>query len=202
MPLSTYADLKTAIATRTKRTDQAALIPDYVTLAEAEFNLRLRTGRMLVRDTVTISSDRTALPAAIGAVETLHLQDAAAPLQQATPQDLLRAQLQQPDSGEPARFAMDGRDIVVWPTPDRACTAVLSGFEAIPALSDAAPANWVLTHHPQLYLYGALVQFALHVEDDAVALKYQLLHDKALEAVNRMDRPGRMRGRMLTTELA
>ena len=39
--------------------------------------------------------------------------------------------------------------------------------KGVPALSDAAPTNWLLTREPGAYLYGALIEASPYVADDA-----------------------------------
>ena len=55
MTLSTYQDLQSSIAAWLMRDDLTGVIPDFIALAEADMNQRLRLRGMLVRATTTIS---------------------------------------------------------------------------------------------------------------------------------------------------
>jgi hypothetical protein len=46
----------------------------------------------------------------------------------------------------------------------------LTYWTAVPALSDSATTNWLLTREPGLYLYGALIEASPYLMDDARAL--------------------------------
>jgi hypothetical protein len=62
MALANYADLLTSVAGWLNRTDLTATIPDFIRLAETEFNRSLRTIEMEGRATATLTSDAVAVP--------------------------------------------------------------------------------------------------------------------------------------------
>ena len=49
MALTTYAELKTSIGDWLNRADLTAVIPDFISLAEAQIERTLRTRQMIVR---------------------------------------------------------------------------------------------------------------------------------------------------------
>jgi hypothetical protein len=53
MALSTYTELKAAVASWLARADLTSTIPDFITLAEAKLNRTLRTRQMEQRSTAT-----------------------------------------------------------------------------------------------------------------------------------------------------
>jgi hypothetical protein len=67
----------------------------------------------------------------------------------------------------PAYFAHNGTDIEVFPTPSTSYTGQITYYAKIAALSADGDTNWLLTNHPDLYLYGALVHTAPYLKDDA-----------------------------------
>ena len=63
MAITTYAELQTAVSNWLDRTDLTARVPEFITIAEAEMNRRVRTLDMLTRnDAFTIDSQREDLP--------------------------------------------------------------------------------------------------------------------------------------------
>ena len=63
MALSTYAQLQTSIGDWLNRSDLTATIPDFIALAEAQIERTLRTRQMIVRDTLTFSTEYGSIPA-------------------------------------------------------------------------------------------------------------------------------------------
>ena len=63
MALTTYAELKASIADWLNRDDLTAAIPDFISLAEAEFQRDIRHRYMIVRSRATIDSRFSATPA-------------------------------------------------------------------------------------------------------------------------------------------
>ena len=62
MALSNYNDLKASIADFLNRDDLTSVIPDFISLAEAQLNREIRHWRMEDRSIATIDSQYTALP--------------------------------------------------------------------------------------------------------------------------------------------
>jgi hypothetical protein len=58
-------------------------------------------------------------------------------------------------------------------------------YGQIPPLADATPTNWLLTHHPDAYLYGSLIHAAPYLGDDQRASVWASLHQSALDAIDR-----------------
>ena len=54
-------------------------------------------------------------------------------------------------------------------------------------LTTENPTNELLTQHPDLYLYGALMQLAMWAEDDANASKYSNLFLSSMDQVTRFN---------------
>jgi len=69
-------------------------------------------------------------------------------------------------SGQPMFYTMVGQQFQVLPSPDGSYTGELLYYAKIPALSDAAPTNWLLTEAPDVYLYATLVQSAPYLKED------------------------------------
>ena len=76
---------------------------------------------------------------------------------------------------------MVGPSFQFCPIPDAAYTGTLAYWTKLTPLSDAASSNWVLATHPDVYLYGTLVQSAPYLMDDARLSVWGGLFTTALE---------------------
>ena len=70
------------------------------------------------------------------------------------------------------------------PTPDGAYSSILMYYAKVPTLSDSNETNWLLTHHPDIYLYGALLHSAPYLKEDERAQTWAALYTSAVERVN------------------
>ena len=67
------------------------------------------------------------------------------------------------------RFAAvisNGTKLRLSPTPDQAYVAVADYVASLTTLSDTDDVNWLLTNHPDIYLYASLVESAPYLKDD------------------------------------
>jgi hypothetical protein len=89
------------------------------------------------------------------------------PLQIATPDEIndLKA-FHSGQDGPPRRFAVVGTSLQFWPWNGGSVAAELTYWQRLPALS-AGGGNWLLSLHPDAYIYGALLQAAPYLKDDA-----------------------------------
>lgn len=61
----------------------------------------------------------------------------------------------------------------------------LAGMPDIPVLTDQAPANWLLTAHPDVYLYATLVESAPYLQDDERVVLWEAQLENRLAEVLR-----------------
>lgn len=169
MTITNYGTLKTAIADTLNRDDLTSAIPTFVGLAEAQFNRKVRSHRQITRGSLTINTQFEALPA--NWVETIRITMDANPIRvltQMSMDDLTRYRTATDNSTDaPIYFAHNGTDIELFPTPSTSYTGEITYYAKITALSADGDTNWMLTNHPDLYLYGALVHTAPYLKDDA-----------------------------------
>lgn len=168
MALTTYSELQTAVASLLDRGDLADKIPDFIALAEADFNRELRVRQMLQRSQAQFTQPYTALPG-----DYLEIRDllvisptpsrSLAYLPMQALDDLKRR-----NTGTPSQFfTLVGDSIEVWPPPaGDGMTVELTYYKRIPALSAVAPSNWLLTSYPGLYLYASALHSAPFLNDD------------------------------------
>lgn len=182
MPIGTYSELQTAISGWLHRSDLATKAPDFIALAESRLNrlLRLRTMESNEAMTASAGSRSVALPA--GFIDPLALW-----LELASGRSELR--FYHPSvlpvttsTGVPTCWTVDGANLAFERPVDQAYSLTLRMLKAF-SLSDAQPTNWLLTNHPDLYLYGALIESAPYIRDDARIALWQERFDRAFAEV-------------------
>lgn len=168
MALASYSELKSSIADWLNRDDLTSVIPDFISLAEAQIERRLPTQKMVKRSTATIDTPFSALPSDFLSAKSLVLTATAPvqPLTFLTEDELDAKKYLYRTTGTPRYFALIGNQIEVLPPPDTGYAAELTYVATLAKLSDSNTSNWVLERHPDVYLYGALLQAAPYLRDD------------------------------------
>ncbi len=183
MALSTYSELQAAISDWLNRGDLAAAIPTFISFAEAEINRTLRTRDMVKRATATLDGRFLALPPDCAEMKNARLDGEAYGLKVKTSEQLDELRPRFPVPGKPLFYAVLGNALEALPVPAQAYTVELSYYERIKALSDADASNWLLLKHPDLYLFGALMQSAPYLKDDARVQLWVDAHDRVLTQI-------------------
>lgn len=169
MTITNYGTLKTAIADTLNRDDLTSVIPQFVSLAHAQFNRRIRSHRQITRGSLTIDTQFEALPT--DWLETIRITMDANPIRvltQISMDDLTRYRTATDNNTDaPVYFAHNGTDIELFPTPSTSYTGQITYYAKITALSADGDTNWLLTNHPDVYLYGSLAHSAPYLQDDA-----------------------------------
>jgi hypothetical protein len=164
--LATYSDLQTAAALWLGRADLTSRIPEFIALAEAKFNRTLRTREMLQRDSAfSITGEYVAVP--VGFLEADSFKTNASPRTEITflPNDMQNTMY--PTSNESPKFySIVGAYFRFAPVPSTTTTATLTYYKRLDPLATTSP-NWLLTYHPDIYLYGTLLESAPFLGDDA-----------------------------------
>ena len=186
MSITTYSELQTAIADFLNRDDLASVVPTFITLAESSIQRRIRHWRQETRTTVTLDAQYEALPADfLEAIRFYVTTDGTNPLDLISQAELLdRKQLARDTSGRPRFYAITSGQFELYPVPDGSYDAEIYYFSRIPALSDAAPTNWLLEYFPDVLLYGALVHSAPYLKEDARIQIWSALYQEAVDLIN------------------
>lgn len=195
--ISTYNDLKNAVADWLNRADLETAIPGFVALAEAQAGRRLRVRQMLRRATGVLDGARIALPSDFLAMRTVLLRTVPpVPLAYVTPPqaDGMRAA----GPGRPAFHTLLGHEVELLPVPDARYTVEIAYYARIPSLSEAVPANWLLAEAPDVYLYGTLLQSAPYLRDDERVATWAGLYERAVSDLEGADQRASYGGAALT----
>jgi hypothetical protein len=212
LAISSYAELKAAVADWLERADLTLRIPDFIALAEASMNRGLRVRRMIARSTATMDSAFSAVPADYLDAKSLVLGDGTTswPLDVVPPETAASYALGG-QIGKPLFYSVLGDEFQIYPAPDRAYGATLTYYARLPKLSDANPSNWVLADHPDAYLYGALLQAGAYLRDAEALQTASAGYAAAIQAIAgaertqvgklRTERPLRAASYAITTDL-
>jgi len=180
MAITTYPELQSAVADWLNRSDLTARIPDFITLAETRINRDLRTREQQV------------IPGDFLEFKSFRITDAtgnAFELMLATPEQISEALTESSVSSTPQFVTIIGDQFQIWPAPSQSYVGTLAYVRKVPALSDAAPTNWLLTSAPDVYLYGSLMSAGPFLRDSEALVTFKTLFDEALEAIRVADKP-------------
>lgn len=191
MAITDYAELQTAVANRMNRTDLAALIPEFVAFAEAEFNRVLRLPLQYEGEAaLTVSSRFTDLPADFLEMDRVIWLDGTT----RRPMHFVGESSSQWDddgsdaSNWPRFFALRGTKIEVLPAPTGSRNLRISYWKKISAL--AAGVNALFQAHPDLYLYRACYEAAVYMMDKERMTFYLGLYDRLMTEVIEFENRG------------
>ena len=186
MAISTYAELKSSIANFLNRDDLTATIPDFISLAESSINNEIRHWRMETRAETTVDSQFTGIPTDWLSTIRFHLTTSGT-----TSLDFMSLAAMQTAraarndaAGTPTNYSLNSSQFELFPTPDTSYSAILMYYAKIPTLSSSNATNWLLTYHPDVYLYGALLHSAPYLKEDARATTWAALYTAAVARVN------------------
>jgi len=197
MALTTFSQLKTSIANYLNRSDLTGVIPDFITLAESKLNRNLRLRKMQTTTTLTCVSGTATLDLPTDFLEVVQLYVDGNPnvvLDYVNPNEIELNNLTD-SSGTPQLYTIIGDTIKLAPIPDSTHSVKLTYFQKIPALSDSNTTNFLLTHYPQIYLYGSLVESQPYIMNDERLVTWLTLYNESLNAANQDDEKGRYAGR-------
>jgi len=196
MALTSYNELKTSVADWLNRTDLTAVVPDFIALAEAQIERTLRTRQMIIRAIASIDTEYSAVPADFLETKSIKLNtNPVTPLafESIDAMDIMKGTMYQA-AGKPQYFSIVGGQIRVLPVPDAAYSAELTYYSKLTKLSSTVATNWLLAQAPDVYLYGALMQAAPYLKDDARIPVWASIYTKGLEELQVADDRGATSG--------
>jgi hypothetical protein len=163
MALSNVTELKAAIAAWAHTDDLTAQLDDFITLAEARFNRRLRVRAMEQTLASTALVDgAVALPAGFLAFKELRYDNSNGHTLEPRPLEWVRNINESGSSADtPRYFAVTNTHVVC---AGQAGSVEGTYYQAIDSLTGAAT-NWLLTSCPDLYLFACLEESAIFTRD-------------------------------------
>ena len=184
MSISTYAELKTAVANFLARTDLDAQIPNFIQLAEARMSRELETREQEKRATATLaaSDEYVALPTDLREIREVKLNTSPVKVLTYFSPSSLDQQYSASTGGKPVGYSVVGRELKVRPIPDSSYTAEIVYIATLPAISDSSTPT-LFTRSPDIYLYGALAEAYAYLLDEQRAAQYDEKFTRAINEV-------------------
>lgn len=192
MALSTYTELKSTIANWLNRSDLTSVIAeDFIVLAEADFNSKLRIRQMHSQTTITIDAETESTPTGflqardfyILSNNNKHALNYLSPAQM----DSIKGTSM---SGLPVAYTILGSTFRFAPRPADSYSGILNFYKKFDALSATNTSNYILTDHPAIYLYGSLFHASnfLGGIDPNQSQQWSQMYQTALERAELNDR--------------
>ena len=159
MALNNYANLKTALANWLGRTDLVNDIPDFIKLAENDFNAKFVSAgfnKMINFLDFDADTETELLPTGFLGANAVYIN--ASPkvsLQYVTPNqafDMYGSSV----VGQPVAYTILNDKIHFYPIPDGTYSIRMYYYKKFDALTNDADTNDILNNHSDCYLFGAL----------------------------------------------
>lgn len=198
MAFTNYEELQASVAEWLARTDLQSNIVDFIRLAEirAQQELHLRFTQTELISTLTAGQDFLTWPDdLLEPIDLIILTDPRRHIEIVNKQSLEDVR-QRITTDSPIAGYNRGLVIELAPTPKAADPYELIYWAGVPALTNTAPANvnWLLTNAPNLLLYGALLESAPFLGDDARLQTWEHMYDRAITFVRRQEFRARLGG--------
>ena len=192
MALSTYTELKSAIANWLNRSDLTSEISDdFIILTEADLNAKLRIRQMHDQATITIDSETESVPTGFLQVRDFYILSNGQkfPMTFISPAQMDSVKASS-TTGVPTSYTILGSTFRFAPRPDSTYTGILNFYKKFTALSSQNTSNYILTDHPAVYLYGSLFHAAnfLGGFDPNQVQQWSQMYQTALERIELNDR--------------
>jgi hypothetical protein len=187
--LTTYAEIQERASLWINRDDLNGFIPDYVVMAESRLNSILRVREMETSATITLTAGSGSLPTDYLAWRRVYANsDPITPLEAIDP-DLAIQRYPETAATDPKYFYVSGSSIFTKPVCSN--TLAMLYYQKIPSLIANKTGNWLTSRAPQIYLYAICLEAAPFIDDDARAVTWGTLLDKAIKELQESDNTAR-----------
>ena len=198
MALSNFTGFKASIADFLNRDDLTTVIPDFISLAEAQINRDVRHWKMEARSSgqQTGGDEYMQIPADWVETIRLHLTGTGTSVVNLISRDAMADKRQGDEdvSGTPMYYTHADGQFQLYPTPSADTDFELLYYQKLDVLSGSNADNWLLLDSPDVYLYGALLHSAPYLaEDERVAIWAQM-YSAAVARLNEASESARYSG--------
>lgn len=186
--ITDFDSLVAAVKDRADRTDMAdAQAEGFIQQAENRLNRILRTWQMEESDTVTTDANGVGtMPTDFMVMRAVYDSDNKI-IPFANVEWLTETLTDAPKS-----YGLVDGSLKLAPAAVE--TLTLLYYERIPALTASNTTNWLLTAHPDIYLYGALAAYADWRDEDAALAKYDGIFSRTLSEIITVEETNRAKG--------
>lgn len=188
MAISTYSELQTAVQrwlVRVGDTDITERIPEFIALAEAQFNRDIKHRKQETQTTLTMAAgvETVALPSDYIEARVLVVDTTPKRVLSLVTPSQLATNWPNGDTGIPSEYALIGNNIHLGQLPDSNYDLTFTYYQQIPALTDAAPTNWLLTYSADTYMYGTLIQAAPYLKNNEEIPIWGAMYDRGIQGL-------------------
>jgi hypothetical protein len=204
MAISTYSDLKTAVADYLARTDLTSKIPDFITFAENRLrrDLRIRQMLKLVNAAMTANDSTLSLPSDFLEMRDIHLNTTPNSALEYLSPNIFYRNADATNTGIPKRYTLLASDFQFAPIPDSAYNVRMLYYAAPAYLSDSNTSNVFLANCADALLYASLGEAEPYIMNDERLNTWAALYQRAIDTINASDDRGEYAGVPLTMTLA
>lgn len=179
--INDYTSLVDTITLWLDRDDLSVQIPTFIRLIEPYLNRVLRTPDMDAMATPMLVDGGFAIPTDCLQIRAVYY--AGKPLDSLSPSSLLGQYMTNAGilNGVPMAYSVTGARATI--APSATGVVMMTYWQRIPALTPVAPSNWLLSSHPDVYLYGALAQAEGYIENPDRAAQWTALFDASVKSL-------------------
>jgi len=199
MAITTYAELQTAIATRLHRTDLTDLIPEFINYAESVIGgdpepismdalPGIRTKNQHKRVTAALTTQYLDIPTDMLSIKDMQINISPIQTLDYLSPKVMTAKYPSSLAGTPRAYTIHGDEFQFSHVPDTSLTVEISYLSRYTAFNDGADTNWLLTNHPFVYVYAAMIEGMQHIDEDPT--KYAALYKSLADGINTTERNG------------
>jgi hypothetical protein len=185
MPIANYSDLQAALGNWLDHSLFAARYGDFIALFEATANRRLRTRQQETTATLAPAADGTvALPSDYLAWRALTWTGQSRTELAYVNPDYFEGAYPTRPAAVPRVFTIVGSTLKVMPLDQTALQ--FDYFAVVPPLASNA-SNWLIAAHPDLYLFGSLVEAEMFGVNDERAPMWKARRDEIFDEIVKLD---------------
>jgi hypothetical protein len=185
MSITTYAELQAAVGNWLGHSLFTARIPEFIALFEATANRRLRVRQMEATATLTPDVNGSAtLPSDYLAWRRVTWTGSTRTELAFVHPSYLQAAYPSAPADVPRIFTIEGATLKVRPLDSTALE--FDYFQKIPALATTDP-NWLLTAHPDIYLFGSMVEAEMFGVNDERMPAWKARRDEIFDEIVRLN---------------
>lgn len=208
MSITTNAELVTAVGDYLARSDLTSYIPDFIIGGESRFTYGsgvpgdpfycppLRIRAMETASDVTVTSGSGSLPT--GFLQARRVYWSGSPnikVEQVSPEDYYSKWYGSTTSSPPSVYIIEDDSIIVGPKASG--TLKVLHYKKFDPIATAAPVTWLLTNHPHVYVYAALMEAAPFIRNDPRIPLWASMLRSAVQGLNHADQRDRWGGTAL-----
>ena len=196
MSVTTYSELKTAVANYLARTDLTDQIADFIRFAELRLRREVRIRQILKSTTITATAGTSTVSIPSDFLEVRDFYVNTNPVQSLTyssPSTFSR-NARTTESGKPLDYTILATTIQLAPIPDTAYTLNMLHYFTPTYLSDSNTSNEFLVNVPDLLLYATLLEAEPYLMNDARVSTWGAMYEKGLAALTKSDESAQYSG--------